>query len=308
MTPATAKVHGGTIRPSRSPRASNQPPSPASTCRGTRLAAAAVPIQATGSTTPWVAVGAETTASTLRSSIAWAIGPTWARWCASVGTTTGSTPSSWAARRKAGWAVSGSTIAGWRTSGRASRAARTVSSADSLPLPVTVPAASSGAPTRSRAKPSTSASCRARSGNASGCSASLRACAARVSAASASTSGRPGSWTCASIRRLLRGWPGPAPSCVADPDPINGVLMRPSPGAPHGSGPAASPVHQPRAATIGSAPGERAPRHGPIGPRARASRSSGPPTSGRPTSARQAARALRGVAAARVGADRLLAR
>ena len=70
MTPSTAKVHGGTARPSRAAYGSTQPPMQASTWQRTPRAAAAAAISVTGSTTPWAYDGALATTSTVSSSIA----------------------------------------------------------------------------------------------------------------------------------------------------------------------------------------------------------------------------------------------
>ena len=92
MTPSTAKVHGGTARPSRAAYGSTQPPMQASTWQRTPRAAAAAAISVTGSTTPWAYDGALATTSTVSSSIAAAIAAASARKSGPTGTSTASTP------------------------------------------------------------------------------------------------------------------------------------------------------------------------------------------------------------------------
>ena len=65
VTPSTANVHGGTVRPSRAAYGSTHPPMHASTWQRTPRAAAAAAIPVTGSTTPCAYDGAEATAGSL---------------------------------------------------------------------------------------------------------------------------------------------------------------------------------------------------------------------------------------------------
>ena len=92
MTPSTAKVHGGTGRPSRAAYGSTHPPMQASTWQRTPRAAAAAAISVTGSTTPWAYDGALATTSTVSSSMASAIAAASARKSGPTGTRTASTP------------------------------------------------------------------------------------------------------------------------------------------------------------------------------------------------------------------------
>ena len=92
VTPSTAKLHGGTGRPSRAAYGSTQPPMHASTWQRTPRRSASAAISVTGSTTPWAYDGALATTSTVRSSIAAAIAAGRARKSSPTATTTGSTP------------------------------------------------------------------------------------------------------------------------------------------------------------------------------------------------------------------------
>ena len=134
VTPSTANVHGGTGRPSRAAYGSTQPPMHASTWQRTPRSAAAAAISVTGSTTPWAYDGALATTSTVRSSIAAAIAPAWARKSAPTGDQ--HRPRRRSSARPCGTPrapCSGSTIRGRSMSGRASRAPCTASSTDSVP-------------------------------------------------------------------------------------------------------------------------------------------------------------------------------
>jgi hypothetical protein len=91
--------------------------------------------------------------------------------------------------------VEGSTIRGEVTSGRASRAACTASSTDSVPPEVTVPTASAGASSRSQPNPTRSFSMVSRLGNAVGSRPLEPAYRATAVRPMRSTSGRPEAYT-----------------------------------------------------------------------------------------------------------------
>ena len=174
VTPGIIRPIGGNPSASRM-KGTVHPPMHASRWQSTSFSAAIAASSSMGSMTPCAYEGAETTTNAVRSSIAALVASTSARnVTGSTGTWIGWTSNRWAAFRKAGWTVVGTTIVGCPCGSptlarQRSRAHRTARAQDSVPPLVIVPTSSGlPLPSRLRAAATKSFSTAAKLGNAVG--------------------------------------------------------------------------------------------------------------------------------------------